>query len=130
MYGLVRSRPLRQEAGRKKLIAFPRPESLPAFLRKHIAEMEKTPFDGTVVGLKYTRPDDSQGDFQWENWSKVAFTEVQLKPALDDLRATPFKRFKHNFLRFNTASRAWVTWASTAMSSISGSVTLSCWGRY
>ncbi len=97
-------RPLRQEAGAKKLVAFPRPEPHPAFLRRHIAEMEKAPFDGTVVGLKYTRPDGKLGDFQWENWGTVAFTEAQLRPALDDLQATPFKRFRHNFLRFNTAS--------------------------
>ncbi len=98
-------RPLRQEAGAKKLIAFPRPEPHPAFLRKHIAEMEKTPFDGTVVGLKYTKADGTPGDFQWENWGTAAFTEAQLKPALEDLKATPFNRFKHNFLRFNTASK-------------------------
>ncbi len=99
------ARPLRQEAGRKKLIAFPRPEPDTAFMRKHAAAMEKLPFDGTVFGIKYTRPDGTRGDFQWDNWGKVAFTEAQLAPALDDLKATRFRRFSHNFLRFNTASK-------------------------
>lgn len=99
------ARPLRQEAGRKKLIAFPRPEPDTAFMRKHVAAMEQMPFDGTVFGIKYTKPDGKQGDFQWDNWGKAAFTEEQLKPALDDLKATAFKRFAHNFLRFNTASK-------------------------
>ncbi len=98
-------RPLRQEAGHKKLIAFPRPEPDTAFMRKHIAQMEKTPFDGTVFAIKYTKADGTQGNFTWESWGKVAFTQAQLKPALDDLKATKFGRFKSNFLRFNTAAK-------------------------
>ncbi len=99
------ARPLRLEAGRKKLIAFPRPEPAAAFMRRHIAEMEKTPFDGTVFSMKYTLADGKPGDLGWDGWGKVAVTEEQLQPALDDLKATPFKRFAHNFLRFNTASK-------------------------
>lgn len=99
------ARPARQEAGKKKLIAFPRPEPDAAFMRKHAAAMEAAPFDGTVFGLKYAKADGQPGDFQWDCWGKVAFTEEQLKPALDDLKATQFKRFAHNFLRFNTASK-------------------------
>ncbi len=38
----------------------------------------------------------------WEGWSTRAFTEAELQPALADLQATPFQRFAHNFLRFNT----------------------------
>jgi len=99
------ARPLRQEAGHKKLIAFPRPEPDTAFIRKHIAQMEKTPFDGTVFSVKYTEADGTSGKFTWESWGQAAFTEAQLKPALDDLKATKFNRFKSNFLRFNTASK-------------------------
>jgi len=89
----------------KKLIAFPREvEPYPAFMRKHIAEMEKTPFDGTVFLVNYTKADGTEGRFSWENWGKTAFKEEQLKPALDDLKATKFTCFKHNFLRLNTAA--------------------------
>ena len=98
-------RPMRQEAGHKKLIAFPRPEPDTAFIRKHIAQMEQTPFDGTVFAVNYPKADGTPGRFTWESWGKVAFTEAQLKPALDDLKATTFQRFKHNFLRFNTAAK-------------------------
>jgi hypothetical protein len=38
----------------------------------------------------------------WEAWSSRSFTEAELRPALDELRATAFRRFTHNFLRFNT----------------------------
>jgi hypothetical protein len=71
-------------------------------MRAHIAEMEKTPFDGCVFHAKYVRPDGKRGDFLWECWGKRAFTEAELQPALDDLKATPFQRFTENFLRFNT----------------------------
>ena len=98
-------RPLRQQAGHKKLIAFPRPEPDTAFIRQHIAQMEKTPFDGTVFAIKYTKADGTQGNFTWESWGKIGFTAAQLKPALDDLKATKFQRFKSNFLRFNTAAK-------------------------
>ncbi len=97
-------RPSRQEAGRKRLIEFGKDEPDAAFLRKHIARMERTPFDGTVFTLTYARPDGGRGDFQWECWGKRAFTEAELHPALEDLEATRFRRFTHNFLRFNAAS--------------------------
>ncbi len=99
------ARPARLAAGGKKLIEFGKDEPDTAFLRQHIARMEETPFDGTVFTIKYTSPDGSQGDFQWENWGKRAFTEAQFRPALEDLKATPFRRFTHNFLRVNAASR-------------------------
>ena len=86
----------------KRLIEFGWDEPGPAFMRQHIAEMERTPFDGCVFHLTYTKPDGSSGNFTWECWGKRAFTAAELKPALDDLKATPLRRFTHNFVRFNT----------------------------
>jgi hypothetical protein len=86
----------------KKLIEFGWDEPDTAFMRKHVAEMEKTPFDGCVFHVRYLKPDGGLGDFLWESWGKRAFTEAQLQPALDDLKATQFHRFTENFLRFNT----------------------------
>jgi hypothetical protein len=63
-------------------------------MRSHVTEMEQTPFDGCVFHLK--------GDSLWQVWGTKAFTEADLQPALDDLKATPFRRFTHNFLRVNT----------------------------
>jgi hypothetical protein len=77
----------------KKLIEFGWDEPDTAYLRKHIVEMEKTPFDGTVFHLTT--------DFLWKSWSTRAFTQAELQPAIDDLKHTPVKKFTHNFLRFN-----------------------------
>ncbi len=91
-----------QQTKTKKLIEFGWDEPDTAFMRQHIAEMERTPFDGCVFHVNYTKPDGKQGNFTWECWSKRAFTEAELQTALDDLKATPIRRFTHNFLRFNT----------------------------
>src|SRR4029077_1593153 len=89
-------------AGYKKLIHMGWDEPDPSFMRAHIAEMEASPFDGCVYHLSYPRSDGTTGNFTWEVWGKRAFTEDELRPALDDLRATRFRRFRYNFLRFNT----------------------------
>ena len=86
----------------KKVIEFGWDEPDTAFMREHITEMERTPFDGCVFHLLYAKPDGSSGNFTWECWGRRAFTEAELQPALDDLKATPWHRFTHNFLRFNT----------------------------
>jgi len=78
----------------KRLIEFGWDEPDTAFMRQHVAEMEQTPFDGTVFHLR--------GDSLWQSWGTKAFKEADLQPSLDDLKATPFKRFTHNFLRINT----------------------------
>src|SRR5438093_12211734 len=85
----------------KRLIEFGWDEPDTGFMREHIAEMERTPFDGCVFHLLYTEPNGSRGNFMWEDWGKRRFTEAELQPALEDLQATPLHRFTHNFLRFN-----------------------------
>ncbi len=93
------SRPASRE---KRLIEFGWDEPDPAFMRKHIAQLKRSPFDGCVFHVNYTQPGGKTGSFTWECWSKRAFTATDLQPALDDLKATDFGRFRHNFLRFNT----------------------------
>jgi hypothetical protein len=90
-----------QNSVNKHLIEFGWDEPDTAFMKSHIAEMEKTPFDGTVFHLLYTKPDGTRGRFMNECWSKRAFTETELQHATDELKATKFTRFQHNFLRFN-----------------------------
>src|SRR3954467_10330959 len=87
----------------KKLIEFGWDEPDTAFLRQHVAEMEKTPFDGCVFHVMSADPQGRRENFTWLCWGKRAFTEAELEPALDDLKATTFHRFTHNFLRFNTS---------------------------
>jgi hypothetical protein len=87
----------------KRLIEFGWDEPDTAFLRRHVGQMEQTPFDGVVFHVNYTQPDGKPGDFLWEAWGKRAFTEAELATARAELQATPFDRFTHNFLRFNTS---------------------------
>ena len=70
-------------------------------MRKHIAQMEQTPFDGCVYEFRLLEPNGKDSGFIWSCWGKKAFTIEQTQHAIDDLKATPFKRFKHNFLRVN-----------------------------
>jgi hypothetical protein len=79
----------------KKLIEFGWDEPDTAFMLKHVAEMEGTPFDGCVFHLK--------GDFLWQTWGDRAFEEADVRQPVEDLKATPFKRLTHNFLRLNMA---------------------------
>jgi len=85
----------------KKLIEFGWDEPDTPFLRRHLAQMERTPFDGCVFRVTSFRPDGTRGPFLWEVWGRHAFSDGELQPALADLQATPFQRFTDNFLRFN-----------------------------
>jgi hypothetical protein len=85
----------------KKLLEFGWDEPNTAFMRTHIAEMEQTPFDGTVFTIEGRDKDGKTLNFLAEAWGKRKFMSAELKPALDDLKATPFKTFTHNFLRFD-----------------------------
>ncbi len=86
----------------KKLIEFGWDEPDTAFLRRHLAGMEQTPFDGCVFHAGYERAGGRKGNFTWDSWSTNAFAEADLKQAFDDLKATRPSRLRHNFLRFNT----------------------------
>jgi hypothetical protein len=94
---------------RKRLIEFGWDEPDTAFMRQHIAAMEQTPFDGTVFHLNFKADDGSMQNYVWHTWSARRFELKDFQHAIDDLKATPFKRFTHNFLRFNT-SPANVDW--------------------
>ena len=85
----------------KKLIEFGWDEPDTGFMRKHAAQMDATPFDGCVYHLRYLQPDGKDADFIWSCWGKRAFTIGEVQHAINDLKATHFKRLRHNFLRFN-----------------------------
>ncbi|HEY2951098.1 MAG TPA: hypothetical protein VGK40_00870 [Verrucomicrobiae bacterium] len=90
------------ERKQKTLIEFGWDEPSTDFLRKHLAEMERTPFDGCVFHVDYHKPGGGKGSFTWACWGTNAFAEADLERAFEDLRAIRSERFKHNFLRFNT----------------------------
>jgi hypothetical protein len=87
----------------KKLIEFGWDEPGTSFLRSHIDQMEQTPFDGCVFHVMVPGAQGQPEIFNWLCWGQRACTETELRPALEDLKATTFRRFTHNFLRFNTA---------------------------
>ena len=94
--------PVPDAVQRKKLIEFGWDEPDTAFLRKHLATMERnTPFDGCVFHVAWAGEAGRRGSFTWEGWSARAFGEAELAQSLADLKATPFARMRHNFLRFN-----------------------------
>jgi hypothetical protein len=91
-----------EPAHSKKLIEFGWDEPGTAFMRAHLAELEATPFDGCVFHPDAVDEKGAALAFTWQCWSKRTFTEPELRKSLDDLKATPFRRFTQNFLRFNT----------------------------
>lgn len=88
--------------GKKKLVEFGWDEPDTQFMREHITEMEKTPFDGCVFTVKFVTSKGQKGRFTWEGWSNRSFEFEDLTKAVEDLKATKFNRFTENFLRFNT----------------------------
>src|SRR5258708_3091233 len=62
------------------------------FFRQHIGEIEKPPFDGCVFHVRARDSQGKQDNFTWLCWDRRAFSAAELEPALDDLRATTFRR--------------------------------------
>ena len=101
LFLVVATLPATTRSSPRHLIEFGWDEPTTAFMREHIEQMEKMPFDGTVFHISYRKADGSLGSFMNQCWGKEAFSDAQLQNAVDDLRQTQFKQFKHNFIRFN-----------------------------
>jgi len=101
---LVISAPLAgaAEPKTKKLIEFGWDEPSTSFMREHIAEMERAPFDGVVFNADARTPKGRKYRFTWDGWGTNRIEEIDLQRAIEDLRATKFQRFTDNFFRFNT----------------------------
>ena len=84
----------------KKLLEWGWDEPDTAFLRRNIREMEQTPFDGCVFGVRHG-PGGAAGSFTWQVWGSRRFSATDLAEAFDDLRALRPRRFTENFLRVN-----------------------------
>jgi hypothetical protein len=88
-------------AGEKKLIEWGWDQPNTAYLREHIREMEQAPFDGVVLAVEGREADGKRIDFTWQGFGKRAFAREQFEQAVADLKATEFRKFTDNFLRFN-----------------------------
>src|SRR5262249_42656426 len=98
-------RPSRAATGTpaKTLIEFGWDEPGTSFLRRHLAQLEQTPFDGCVFHVEARGAQGSPASFTWLGWGRRTFTSDELEPARQDLEsiAAIGTRFRHNFLRFN-----------------------------
>src|SRR5688572_16888966 len=81
----------------KKLIEWGWDEPDTRFMREHITEMERLPFDGLVFHVHSAKGDN----FLWEMWGGRRFEYDEFAPAVADLQATDFRRFTEHFLRVN-----------------------------
>jgi hypothetical protein len=84
----------------KKLLQWGWDQPDTAYLRDHLAEMERSPFDGCVFGVRYVSA-GTAGSFSWEAWGRRRFTASDLASAFADLRALRPRRFTELFLRLN-----------------------------
>lgn len=70
------------------------------FLKTHITTMERKPFDGIVLHLTVPGVPPGLSNFSWHlHDHRYQWDEV--RPAVEELEAVPFSRFRHNFLRIN-----------------------------
>jgi hypothetical protein len=81
----------------KKVIEWGWDEPDTRFMRENIARMEQLPFDGLVFHVNSSKG----GNLAWEAWSKRRFVLEEFKQAVEELRATRFRRFTDRFLRVN-----------------------------
>ena len=87
-----------QEASRdKKLIEWGWDEPDTKFIRENIQQMEELPFDGLIFHVLSSQG----GNLVWEMWGTRRFELAEFQHAIDDLKATPFRRLTDRFLRVN-----------------------------
>jgi len=92
------ARPDGDSAGQpRKLIEWGWDEPDPAFMRAHVDDMERLPFDGVVFHVNSA----GGGNFVWEMWGGRRFERPEFDAAVEDLRATPFRKLTERFLRVN-----------------------------
>ena len=89
---------------RRSLIEFGWDEPDTRFLREHLAEMEKTPFDGCVYHVDAHPAGAAPASLTWQGWGRRRFSAEEVAEARADLIAVAGSpsRFRRNFLRFNT----------------------------
>jgi hypothetical protein len=109
----AQAQPEPQQPQVKKLIEWGWDEPDTKFMRAHIEQMEQFPFDGMVFHVTSGKG----GSLTSEMWGSRTFAPDEFRQALDDLKATKFRRFTDRFLRANVTpgtvdwfdEQAWAT---------------------
>ena len=81
----------------KKLIEWGWDEPDTKFMRDNVRQMEELPFDGLIFHVVSSKG----GNLTWEMWGTRRFELPEFQQAIDDLKATPFRRLTERFLRVN-----------------------------
>ncbi|MDO8589106.1 MAG: hypothetical protein Q7T82_18920 [Armatimonadota bacterium] len=95
--------PLSATTQGKKLVQYGFDNRDTAYVREHVRDIEKVPLDGIAIAV-YAK--DADGKYSRNVLGEV-FTKNRIKPedyehAIDDLKATDFKRFTDNFILMNS----------------------------
>jgi hypothetical protein len=85
----------------RRLIQFGWGAPTTTFLRRHIREMERMPFDGVVLDVRYQDEQGRDAALAWSVFGKRAISWEALLPAQRDLEVTVPRRLRDNFVRFN-----------------------------
>ena len=92
-------------ADHKKIIGFACNTVEPAYLKEHIADIERLPIDGLNIAVYPNdwgpRRSGQEGMF----FGGRRFTRADFSTALADLKATRFTRFTDNFIQVETSAR-------------------------
>src|SRR5262245_28714489 len=81
----------------KKIINYGQDPPNTAYVRAHIQEMEERPYDGIVIGISKEREPKLAGDcIGYHVFSRERFDVKDYQHAIEDLRATKFKKFTDN----------------------------------
>jgi hypothetical protein len=81
-----------------------------AYIRQHVAEIEKLPIDGMGIVVNGTDGHGkSTGALGWQTFTKTSFRLDDCQHAIGDLKATKFKRFTDNFILLQSCPGA-VDW--------------------
>lgn len=74
----------------------------PAYVKEHIQDMEKLPFDGLVLDLKGNQGSSGTAElFSWNVWGAKSLRLEEYQESYEALRLIKFQKFTDNFLRFN-----------------------------
>ena len=95
------SAPVAASPKAKKLIEWGFDQPTTTRLRNDIVNMEKSPFDGVVLAAYGLDAEKKQVNLAWDAFGAKPYSKEQFTTAVEDLKATHFKKFTDNFLRVN-----------------------------